>query len=55
MTKIIKFTVDDIHFPTSKNLTGSDAIHKDPGYSIEMKKISVTEFLYPNGEYWRKN
>ena len=33
MTKIIKFTVDDIRFPTSKDLTGSDAIHTDPDYS----------------------
>lgn len=55
MTKIIKFTVDDIRFLPSKDLTGSDAIHKDPGYSIEMKKNSVTEFSYPNVEYWRKN
>ncbi len=33
MTKISKFTVDDIRFPTSKDLTGSDAIHTDPDYS----------------------
>ena len=33
MTKIMKFTVDDVRFPTSKDLTGSDAIHTDPDYS----------------------
>ena len=33
MTKILNFTVEDIRFPTSKDLTGSDAIHTDPDYS----------------------
>ena len=33
MTKILRFTVDDVRFPTSKDLTGSDAIHTDPDYS----------------------
>ena len=33
MTKIINFTVNDVRFPTSKDLTGSDAIHTDPDYS----------------------
>ena len=33
MAKILKFTVDDVRFPTSKDLTGSDAIHTDPDYS----------------------
>ena len=33
MTKIIKFTVEDVRFPTSNDLTGSDAIHTDPDYS----------------------
>ena len=33
MTKIIGFTVEDVRFPTSKDLTGSDAIHTDPDYS----------------------
>ena len=31
--KIEKFKVDDVRFPTSKDLTGSDAIHTDPDYS----------------------
>ena len=33
MTNITKLTVQDIRFPTSKDLTGSDAIHIDPDYS----------------------
>ena len=33
MSKILKFSVEDIRFPTSKDLTGSDAIHTDPDYS----------------------
>ena len=33
MTKILRFTVEDVRFPTSKDLTGSDAIHTDPDYS----------------------
>ena len=33
MTKLLKFTVEDVRFPTSKDLTGSDAIHTDPDYS----------------------
>ena len=28
---------------------------KDLGYSIEMKKKSVNEFSYPNGNYWKNN
>ena len=27
MIKITKITVDDVRFPTSEDLTGSDAIH----------------------------
>ena len=33
MTKITNINVTDIRFPTSKDLTGSDAIHSDPDYS----------------------
>ena len=33
MTKITKFSVQDVRFPTSKDLTGSDAIRTDPDYS----------------------
>tara|TARA_Y100001970_G_C14206873_1_gene844609 strand:+ start:330 stop:1631 length:1302 start_codon:yes stop_codon:yes gene_type:complete len=33
MIKITNCSVDDVRFPTSKDLTGSDAIHTDPDYS----------------------
>ncbi len=33
MEKITSCKVEDIRFPTSKDLTGSDAIHTDPDYS----------------------
>jgi len=33
MTRIERLTVRDIRFPTSDQLHGSDAIHKDPDYS----------------------
>ena len=33
VSKILKLSVEDIRFPTSKDLTGSDAIHTDPDYS----------------------
>ena len=32
MIKITNITLVDIRFPTSKDQTGSDAIHKDPNY-----------------------
>ena len=43
MTKIIKFTVDDVRFPTSKDLTGSDAIHTDPDYSAAYVTINTSD------------
>ena len=45
MTKIIKFTVDDVRFPTSKDLTGSDAIHTDPDYDQHIE-TKVFQFLF---------
>ena len=33
MNKIYNITVKDIRYPTSKDQTGSDAIHTDPDYS----------------------
>ena len=41
--KIIKMTVDDVRFPTSKDLTGSDAIHTDPDYSATYVRIFTSE------------
>ena len=33
MITVTNLTVEDVRFPTSKDLTGSDAIHTDPDYS----------------------
>ena len=43
MTKIIKFTVEDVRFPTSKDLTGSDAIHTDPDYSATYVTVFTSD------------
>ena len=43
MTKITKFTVDDVRFPTSKDLTGSDAIHTDPDYSATYVTVYTSD------------
>ena len=43
MPKITKFTVDDIRFPTSKDLTGSDAIHTDPDYSATYVTVFTSD------------
>ena len=31
--KITSVTTHDVRFPTSQDLSGSDAVHKDPDYS----------------------
>ena len=43
MIKITNLTVDDVRFPTSKDLTGSDAIHIDPDYSATYVTIHTTD------------
>ena len=43
MTKLTKFTVDDVRFPTSKDLTGSDAIHTDPDYSATYVTVFTSD------------
>ena len=43
MIKITNITVVDIRFPTSKDQTGSDAIHKDPNYSVAYITISTSD------------
>ncbi len=43
MTKIISISVSDIRFPTSKDLTGSDAIHTDPDYSAPYVVIETDD------------
>ena len=43
MTKIINIDVKDIRFPTSKDQTGSDAIHTDPDYSATYVTITTSD------------
>jgi len=43
MIKIIDMKVDDVRFPTSKDLTGSDAIHTDPDYSATYVTIITSD------------
>ena len=43
MIKITNLTVDDVRFPTSKDLTGSDAIHTDPDYSATYVTIHTSD------------
>jgi len=43
MTKINKLSVQDLRFPTSKDFTGSDAIHTDPDYSATYVTISTDD------------
>jgi len=43
MIKITNMTVNDVRFPTSKDLTGSDAIHIDPDYSATYITITTTD------------
>ena len=43
MIKITNINVDDVRFPTSKDLTGSDAIHTDPDYSATYVTIHTSE------------
>ena len=43
MIKITNIAVDDVRFPTSNDLTGSDAIHTDPDYSATYVTINTTD------------
>ena len=43
MNKIEKFSVDDVRFPTSKDLTGSDAVHTDPDYSATYVTVVTSD------------
>ena len=43
MIKINQLSVQDIRFPTSNDLTGSDAIHTDPDYSATYVTISTSD------------
>ena len=41
--KITNLTVEDVRFPTSKDLTGSDAIHTDPDYSATYVTVYTSD------------
>tara|TARA_B100001123_G_scaffold109609_2_gene127576 strand:- start:231 stop:1529 length:1299 start_codon:yes stop_codon:yes gene_type:complete len=43
VAKIISFSVKDVRFPTSKDLTGSDAVHTDPDYSATYVTIYTSD------------
>ena len=43
MIKIINISVEDVRFPTSKDLTGSDAIHTDPDYSATYVTVETSD------------
>ena len=48
MVNIIGIHVEDVRFPTSKDLTGSDAIHTDPDYSAAyVTTVSYTHLTLP--------
>ena len=54
MTTITRVVARDIRFPTSVDLSGSDAMNEAPGYSAEMKPESLNEFEFPKGGAWAK-
>ena len=41
--------VDDVRFPTSKTLAGSDAVHKDPDYSCVYVTLHTDDPKTPRG------
>ena len=43
MIKITNISVEDVRFPTSKDLTGSDAIHTDPDYSATYVTVETSD------------
>ena len=43
MIKITNISVNDVRFPTSKDQTGSDAIHTNPDYSATYITISTSD------------
>ena len=55
--KVKDITVDDVRFPTSKDLTGSDAIHTDPDYSATYVTIETenADFIGHSNQFITKN
>jgi hypothetical protein len=54
VTTITGVVSSDIRFPTSLDLSVSDAMNEAPGYSAEMKPKSLNEFEFPKGGAWAK-
>jgi hypothetical protein len=54
VTTIPGVVARDIRFPTSLDLSGSDAMNEAPCYSAEMKPESLNEFEVPTGGAWTK-
>lgn len=42
-------SVDDVRFPTSRELAGSDAVHKDPDYSCVYVTLYTDDPGVPEG------
>ena len=51
MIKIRDITVEDIRYPTSKELMGSDAIHKNPDYSATYVTIHTSKEKFKDMEF----
>ncbi len=47
--KITGVTTHDLRFPTSKDLAGSDAVHKDPDYSCVYVILHTDDDVVPRG------
>ena len=47
--KITAVTTHDVRFPTSADLSGSDAVHKDPDYSCVYVVVSTDDPSCPEG------
>ena len=47
--KITGFRVEDVRFPTSRDLSGSDAVHKDPDYSCVYVILETDDAEFPEG------
>ena len=47
--KILSVTTHDVRFPTSKDLSGSDAVHKDPDYSCVYVIVTTDDPNVPEG------
>lgn len=49
MTRITRMTVEDIRFPTSQHLDGSDAMNPDPDYSSAYVVLHTDNAAHPAG------